>query len=87
LDGGKDGRNDGTWDDAPIAIRGSALRLLTKYLANVDYYRLSKREEQPRVHTFGAAYKSYRQRLPMFIPRRGEWKKLVAAGQFRASKK
>jgi len=51
------------------------------------YYRLSKKEEEQMVQTFGAAYESYRQRVPMFIPRRGEWKKLMWAGQFRASEK
>lgn len=51
------------------------------------YYRLSKKEEEQMVQTFGAAYESYRQRVPMFIPRRGEWKKLMSAGQFRESEK
>ncbi|MBI5491293.1 MAG: isoprenylcysteine carboxylmethyltransferase family protein [Deltaproteobacteria bacterium] len=33
------------------------------------YYRLSKREEADMEREFGDAYKSYREQVPMFIPR------------------
>ncbi len=51
------------------------------------YYRLSKKEEQQMVQKYGAAYEAYQRRVPMFIPRQGEWKKLMSAGQFRESER
>ena len=33
------------------------------------YYRLSKREEEEMIRTFGDEYKQYRIRVPMFIPK------------------
>ena len=32
---------------------------------------------------FGSAYESYLQNVPMFFPRRGEWKKLISTSEFR----
>lgn len=49
------------------------------------YYRLAKKEEDQMVQEFGTAYEAYRQSVPMFFPRQGEWKKLMSAGQFRES--
>lgn len=49
------------------------------------YYRLAKREEQQMMEKFGDAYETYRQKVPMFFPKRGEWRKLVATGEFRES--
>ncbi len=45
------------------------------------YYRLSLREEQKMIQEFGSAYETYRQNVPMFFPRRGEWKKLLSTGE------
>ncbi len=36
------------------------------------YYRLSKREEEEMIRTFGDEYKQYRVRVPMFIPKIGQ---------------
>ncbi len=41
------------------------------------YYRLAKREETEMVARFGKAYAEYRERVPMFFPRRGEWRRLL----------
>ena len=39
------------------------------------YYRLSKREEEEMIRTFGDEYQKYRVRVPMFIPkyREADW--------------
>ena len=47
------------------------------------YYRLSKREERQMIEEFGSAYEGYQQNVPMFFPKRGEWKKLMSASEFR----
>ncbi len=36
------------------------------------YYRLSKREEEEMIKTFGDEYQQYRERVPMFIPKIGQ---------------
>ena len=36
------------------------------------YYRLSKKEEDEMIKTFGDEYKQYRGRVPMFIPKIGQ---------------
>ncbi len=36
------------------------------------YYRLSKKEEEEMIRTFGDEYKQYRVRVPMFIPKIGD---------------
>ena len=41
------------------------------------YYRLAKREEAQMVERFGDEYLTYRRRVPMFFPRRGEWRKFL----------
>lgn len=51
------------------------------------YYRLSKKEEQQMMQKFGEAYESYRQRAPMFFPRKEEWNKLMSMGQFSGSER
>lgn len=38
------------------------------------YYLLARSEEQEMISRFGEEYRSYRQRLPMFIPRWGQWR-------------
>jgi len=47
------------------------------------YYRLSKREERQMIEEFGSAYEAYQQNVPMFFPKRGEWKKLMSTNEFR----
>ncbi len=41
------------------------------------YVRLARKEEREMLERFGAAYRDYRERVPMFFPRRGEWSRLV----------
>jgi len=38
------------------------------------YVRLARREESALAARFGEAYQTYRQRLPMFFPRRQDWR-------------
>lgn len=47
------------------------------------YYRLAKKEEEKMVEQFGEAYEVYRQCVPMFFPRQGEWRKLMSVSEFR----
>ena len=41
------------------------------------YYRLSLREERKVLAEFGNKYSAYKKRVPMFIPRREQWKSFV----------
>ena len=41
------------------------------------YYRLAKREERKMVDMFGPEYETYQRNVPMFLPRKGEWKRLI----------
>jgi len=41
------------------------------------YYRLALREERKVIAEFGAEYVNYKKRVPMFIPRREQWKSFV----------
>jgi protein-S-isoprenylcysteine O-methyltransferase Ste14 len=41
------------------------------------YYRLSLREERTVIAEFGDEYMAYKKRVPMFIPRREQWKSFV----------
>lgn len=38
------------------------------------YYLLARSEEKKVIDEFGDEYRSYQQRVPMFIPRRGQWR-------------
>ena len=49
------------------------------------YYRLSLREERQMIQQFGSSYETYRQNIPMFFPKRGEWKKLISTREFKES--
>ena len=40
------------------------------------YVRLARKEERSMVEQFGDAYRLYRERVPMFFPRWGEWRHL-----------
>ncbi len=41
------------------------------------YVRLARKEERELLERFGMAYRDYRQRVPMFFPRRGQWGRLA----------
>lgn len=41
------------------------------------YVRLARREESAMVEQFGNEYQDYQERVPMFFPRRGEWRHLL----------
>ncbi|MFQ5968709.1 MAG: methyltransferase family protein [Acidimicrobiia bacterium] len=41
------------------------------------YYRLATKEEARMIERFSAEYLAYRQQVPMFLPRRGEWRRLI----------
>lgn len=41
------------------------------------YYRLAKREEAHMIEGFGDEYLAYQRRVPMFLPRRGEWRRML----------
>lgn len=43
------------------------------------YVLLARREERQMVDTFGAEYIEYRRRVPMFLPHREEWRRLLQA--------
>lgn len=43
------------------------------------YVRLARREESALAERFGEAYLAYRQRLPMFFPRRQDWRRFLHA--------
>lgn len=47
------------------------------------YYRLSKREEQQMLDKYGPQYAIYQQQVPMFIPKRENWKRFISPGEFR----
>jgi len=41
------------------------------------YYLLARSEERKVEEQFGDEYRAYRKRVPMFVPRWGQWRKLV----------
>lgn len=43
------------------------------------YVRLARKEERSMIEQFGDEYRLYRERVPMFFPRRGEWRHLFGA--------
>lgn len=43
----------------------------------VIYYFLGRREERAMLARFGAEYRAYAERVPMFIPRWGQWRSVV----------
>ncbi len=47
------------------------------------YYLLSLREELQMIRQFGSSYESYQRNVPMFFPRKGEWKKLIFTSEYR----
>ena len=45
------------------------------------YVLLARSEERRMVEQFGEAYVAYQRRVPMFIPRWGQWRRLVDAAE------
>ncbi len=43
------------------------------------YFLLARSEEKKVIKQFGDEYRAYRARVPMFIPRRGQWKEFMAS--------
>jgi protein-S-isoprenylcysteine O-methyltransferase Ste14 len=41
------------------------------------YVLLARREEERVIAEFGEAYRTYQRQVPMFFPRRGQWKQLI----------
>jgi protein-S-isoprenylcysteine O-methyltransferase Ste14 len=50
------------------------------------YVLLARREERRMVEAFGEEYRAYQRRVPMFIPRWGQWKQLVKRSSIAADK-
>lgn len=45
------------------------------------YYRLARHEERHMLAEFGDTYRAYQRRVPMFIPRWGQWRRFADASQ------
>ena len=43
----------------------------------IAYYLLARSEEKKVIAQFGDDYREYQERVPMFIPRRGQWQDLI----------
>ncbi|PHS66601.1 MAG: isoprenylcysteine carboxyl methyltransferase [Thalassobium sp.] len=48
------------------------------------YYMLAKKEEKQVLSEFGDAYRAYQQRVPMFIPRRSQWRAFIDSSSLNA---
>jgi protein-S-isoprenylcysteine O-methyltransferase Ste14 len=53
----------------------------------VAYVLLARREEKRVLEEFGDEYRLYRERVPMFFPRTGQWKQLIARSNISEVKK
>ena len=43
------------------------------------YVRLARKEERLMIDRFGEQYRAYQSRVPMFVPRWGQWRQMAAA--------
>ena len=43
------------------------------------YGWLARNEEKYMLERFGEEFRAYRQRVPMFIPRRGQWREFASS--------
>tara|TARA_R110002049_G_scaffold232546_4_gene405161 strand:+ start:775 stop:1452 length:678 start_codon:yes stop_codon:yes gene_type:complete len=50
------------------------------------YVLLARREEKRVLAEFGDEYRAYQQRVPMFFPRLGQWRQLIAQSQIAEDK-
>lgn len=48
------------------------------------YYMLAKKEEKQVLAEFGDAYRAYQQRVPMFIPRKSQWRQFIDSSSLNA---
>lgn len=48
------------------------------------YVRLARKEERSMIEEFGDEYRRYREDVPMFFPRWGEWRQLFRGGRLSA---
>lgn len=53
----------------------------------VAYVLLARREEKRVLEEFGDEYRVYRERVPMFFPRAGQWKQLIARSNISEARK
>lgn len=51
----------------------------------IAYVLLARREERQMIERFSDEYREYRRRVPMFLPRWGEWRKLFDGRLFSAN--
>lgn len=49
----------------------------------VAYYWLARKEEKEMLRSFGDRYRDYMRRVPMFVPRWGQWRRLAGESQRR----
>lgn len=51
----------------------------------IAYALLARKEERQMIENFGDEYGKYQRRVPMFLPRWGDWRKLFGAHRFSAN--
>lgn len=49
----------------------------------IAYYWLARKEEREMLRSFGDRYRDYMRRVPMFVPRWGQWRRLAGESQRR----
>jgi len=65
----------------PTLFSGSVFPIIV-----VVYYFLARREERAMLAQFGDEYRAYARRVPMFVPRLGQWRALIDASSSAAEK-
>lgn len=53
----------------------------------IAYALLARKEERQMIEKYGDEYRKYQSRVPMFLPRWGDWRKLFRAHQFSANQR